>query len=63
MMRQENFRKQFPEGINSLSLLHGWIPRMNTEKQKGIIRNIRLNRCNDLKKGLEILALNGTGQQ
>ena len=56
MMRNEKFLAQFPEGMNALSLLNGWIPRMDFEKQKEVIKQLREKSCEELNEGLEILS-------
>ena len=55
-MRHERFLAQFPEGMNALSLLNGWIPRMDFEKQKVVIKQLRDKSCEELSEGLEILS-------
>ena len=56
MMRHERFLAQFPEGMNALSLLNGWIPRANFEKQTEVIKHLREKSCEELKEGMEILS-------
>ena len=55
-MRHERFLAQFPEGMNALSLLNGWIPRMDFEKQNQVIKQLREKSCEELNEGLEILS-------
>jgi hypothetical protein len=56
MMRHERFLAQFPEGMNALSLLNGWIPTLAYGKQEEIIKKLRGRTCDELNEGLEILS-------
>ena len=55
MMKNENFGNQFREGMNSVSLLEGWIPVIPLVKQKEIAANIREETINELRKAHDIL--------
>ena len=57
MMRHERFIAQFPEGMNALSLLNGWIPALDVETQEEVIKQLRERTCEELSEGLEILSL------
>lgn len=56
MMRHEKFSKQFPQGMNAISILNGWIPRLDGLEQKDWIKSYRENCRKELTEGLEILA-------